>query len=166
MESEEIFAGFSVAAGDDRFGEHIKLGEGFPLDCKVSARDTRGAMCVFEFTAAWPPHVHRDQDEWVYVIEGEIEFAVGDRRFRLGAGESAFIPRKVAHAFGPPGGEPARYVNVFQPAGTMEEFFRALGKLELPTREQAINNHYAEGQIDLLCRVFDAHGMDLIPVVR
>src|SRR6266702_1931939 len=26
MKSEEMFVGFSVAAGDDRFGEHIRLG--------------------------------------------------------------------------------------------------------------------------------------------
>src|SRR5213595_3896602 len=39
MKSEEMFAGFSVAAGSDRFGEQIKLG-GEPLDCKVSAQDT------------------------------------------------------------------------------------------------------------------------------
>jgi DNA-binding transcriptional MerR regulator len=49
MKSEEMFLGFSVAAGKDRLGEHIKLG-GEPNDCKVSARDTDGAMCVFEFT--------------------------------------------------------------------------------------------------------------------
>src|SRR3984957_17588591 len=49
MKSKEMFAGFSVASGDDRFGKRIKLG-GEPLDCKVSARDTDGAMCVFELT--------------------------------------------------------------------------------------------------------------------
>src|SRR5580658_9819659 len=37
MKSEELFLGFSVAAGKDRFGEHIKLG-GEPHDCKVSAQ--------------------------------------------------------------------------------------------------------------------------------
>src|SRR5580658_8421567 len=35
MKSKEMFVGFSVAAGDDRFGEHIKLG-GEANDCKVS----------------------------------------------------------------------------------------------------------------------------------
>src|SRR6202011_2575974 len=49
MKSEEMFAGFSVAAGNDRFGEHIKLG-GEWNDCKVSPQDTEGAMCIFEFT--------------------------------------------------------------------------------------------------------------------
>src|SRR6266436_3831407 len=43
MKTNEMFAGFSVAAGNDRFGEQIKLG-GEPNDCKVSAKDTGGAM--------------------------------------------------------------------------------------------------------------------------
>src|SRR5438045_192528 len=49
MKSKEMFAGFTVAAGDDRFGERVMLGK-YPNDCKVSAKDTDGAMCVFEFT--------------------------------------------------------------------------------------------------------------------
>jgi hypothetical protein len=46
-----MFLCFSVAAGKDRFGEQIKLAEK-PRDCKVSARDTNGAMCVFALTEA------------------------------------------------------------------------------------------------------------------
>src|SRR5256885_14065846 len=45
MKRDEMFLGFSVAAGKDRFGEHIQVG-GEPSDCKVSAQDTQGAMCV------------------------------------------------------------------------------------------------------------------------
>src|SRR5215208_3126318 len=64
MKTEEMFGGFSVAAGDDRFGEHVTLGAGQPNDCKVSARDTGGALSVFEFTGdgGGPPHLHHDQD--------------------------------------------------------------------------------------------------------
>src|SRR5438270_5066799 len=96
MKSKEMFVGFSVAAGDDRFGERIQLG-GEPNDCKVSAQDTGGAMCVFEFTGSgWPRHLHYDQDEWIYVIEGEFDFLVGQdkKRFRASAGESVFLPRQ------------------------------------------------------------------------
>src|SRR5580692_8453194 len=60
MKSEEMFLGFRVAAGKDRFGEHIQVG-GQPSDCKVSAQDTQGAMCVFELTGgiwAGPRHLH------------------------------------------------------------------------------------------------------------
>ena len=63
--------------------------------------DTNGAMCVFEFTggSGGPRHIHHDQDEWIYIIDGEFQFEVGEKRFRVGAGECVFIPRKVAHVW-------------------------------------------------------------------
>src|SRR4051812_3617390 len=100
MKNEEMFVGFSVAAGDDRFGEQIKLG-GEPNDCKLSAQDTGGAMCVFEFTGngGWTRHLHHEQDEWIYILDGQYDFLVGEKRFRVGPGESVFVPRKVVHAW-------------------------------------------------------------------
>ena len=162
MKDEEMFAGFRVPAGDDRFGEHLKAG-GESVDCKLSAKDTDGAMCVFEFSFGWPRHLHREQDEWIYVVEGEVEFEVAERRFRVGAGESVFIPRQVAHGLSPAEGEPCKIINVFRPAGKMETFFRELSNVrDLPTREQAVSGTVSKEQIDTLKRLFDAHGMDLL----
>ena len=164
MKSEEMFAGFSVTAGDDRLGEHIKLG-GEPNDCKVSAQDTDGAMCVFEFTGmgGGPRHLHHEQDEWIYVIDGELGFVVGAERLRLTAGESIFIPRKTAHIWTCMSGRPAKIINVYQPAGKMEEFFREVSTFKnLPTREDVINKTYTEEQVQALDRLFSDHGMDLL----
>jgi len=162
MKSEEMFAGFSVAAGDDRFGENIKLGGG-PVDCKVSAKDTNGAMVVFEFTGQWPRHLHYEQDEWVYVIDGEFEFLVGENRFRLGAGGSVFIPRNVSHVWACLNGKAGKIINIYQPAGRMEEFFRELEKFKNPpTREQVINKTYTMEQKLGLSRLFESYGMDLL----
>src|SRR5207253_2836797 len=126
MKSEEMFLGFSVAAGKGRFDD-IKL-DGEPHDCKVSAQDTDGAMCIFEFTGTGggPRHLHHEQDEWIYVIRGEIDIEIGNERRHLSAGESAFLPRKVAHGWASAEGRPSRIINVYQPAGRMEEFFRQL----------------------------------------
>lgn len=125
MSGEEMFAGFKVASGKARFDEEVKLADE-PIDCKVSGRDRGGAMCVFEFTgsSSGPRRRHRDQDEWIYVIEGELMFVVGDRRFQAGAGESVFVPRQMTRAWGSANGWPARILDVYQPAGQMEEFFR------------------------------------------
>jgi DNA-binding transcriptional MerR regulator len=157
MKSEEMFLGFSVAAGKDRFGEHIQLG-GEPHDCKVSAQDTDGAMCVFEFTGAssGPRHLHLDQDEWIYVIAGEFNFEVGDRPFRAAAGESVFIPRKVPHVWACVNGKPGKIINVYQPAGKMEEFFRELSKYNgKPNVHEALS-------LNELARLYRDHGMDLL----
>jgi DNA-binding transcriptional MerR regulator len=157
MKSEELFAGFSVGAGKDRFNEGFSH-DGTRIDCKVSGKDTDGAMCVLEVNdTGWARHVNRDQDEWIYVVEGEVDLEMGKKRFHLGAGESMFIPRNVEHAWG---GVPARVINTYQPAGKIEEFFQAVaGYSGLPTRQQAIEKSYTAEQIDGLRRLFEAHGM-------
>src|SRR6202007_2155968 len=112
MRSEELFIGFSIGAGKDRFNDGFNR-HGTTVDCKVSGKDTDGAMCVLEVNnTAWPRHVNRDQDEWIYVVDGVVEVEVGKKRTRLGAGESVFIPRNVEHTWG---GVPAKVINTYQP---------------------------------------------------
>lgn len=156
MKSEEMFAGFSVGAGEARFGERITLGSE-PNDCKVSAKDTGGAMCVFEFTGGGggPRHLHYNQDEWIYVIEGEFDFQVGDQKYRLGPGGCVFIPRKVSHVWTVAQGKPGKVIDVYSPAGTMEEFFRELNKYKgKPQFHEALT-------IQQMHDFFAAYGMDL-----
>jgi DNA-binding transcriptional MerR regulator len=159
MKSEELFEGFGVAAGQDRFHDGFNR-HGTTVDCKVSGKDTAGAMCVLEVNnTGWPRHVNRDQDEWIYIVDGEVELEIGKKRFHLGTRESMFIPRNIEHAWAAVSA-PARILNTYQPAGKMEEFFQALAKFEeLPTSEQALEKSYTPQQIDGLKRVFEAHGM-------
>jgi DNA-binding transcriptional MerR regulator len=155
MTDEQIFAGFTVAAGDDRFGEGVRLG-GEPNDCKVAATDTGGALSVFECRhPGWPHHAHHEQDEWLYVVDGEIACEVGERRLRLGRGESVFVPRNVAHAWASRGELPAIVLEIYQPAGRMEQFFREVGRFTDPPIHEALS--LAE-----MKALFDAHGMRLL----
>jgi DNA-binding transcriptional MerR regulator len=158
MKSEEMFAGFSVAAGEGRFGERVKLGGVEPVDCKVSARDTDGAMCVFEFNgrSGGPRHLHYDQDEWIYVVDGEFEIHVGEKRFRVGPDECVFMPRKVSHAWVGLMDRLGRLINVYQPAGKMKEFFREVGKY---SGSPAIHKVLS---LEEFYQFFRAYGMDLL----
>jgi len=51
MKSEELFIGFRVGAGKDRFNDGFTR-YGTTIDCKVSGKDTGGAMCVLEVNNA------------------------------------------------------------------------------------------------------------------
>jgi len=159
MKSEELFIGFRVGAGKDRFNDGFTR-YGTTIDCKVSGKDTGGAMCVLEVNnTGWPRHVNRDQDEWIYVLDGEVEMEIGKKRFRLGTRESMFIPRNIEHAWAAVSA-PTKIINTYQPAGKIEEFFQVLAKFkDLPTREQAIEKSYTAKQKNGLKRVFEAHGM-------
>ena len=125
-----------VPSGQDMAGESHTLGFS-RIAFKTSAQETGGNLFMIEHTnllAGGPPlHLHHEQEEWFYVMDGEVLFQVGDRRLRLKPGDSVLAPRKVPHAFSGAGTGPARMLNAFTPAGKMEQFFRdiAHGKVDL-----------------------------------
>jgi quercetin dioxygenase-like cupin family protein len=99
------------------------------LGFKVSGEDTHGAVFLMEHVGLTkgggpPRHLHYDQEEWFYVIEGEVVAEVGKEKFRLKAGDSIFAPRKVPHAFLYVADKPGRMLIAFTPAGKMEAYFR------------------------------------------
>ena len=71
-----------------------------------------------------PLHLHIDQDEWFYVIEGEVAFQVGEQRLQLRSGESVLAPRRVPHTFSSVSPSPSRLLIAFTPAAKMEQYFR------------------------------------------
>jgi quercetin dioxygenase-like cupin family protein len=70
---------------------------------KISGADTNGEYGLLEITVrageGSPWHVHPDEDEWFYVLEGEFTVYVGERRLTLTAGSFAFGPKGVPHTF-------------------------------------------------------------------
>jgi quercetin 2,3-dioxygenase len=155
MTAEDLFAGFRVAVDEDRSGERVPLG-GDANDCKVSALDTAGALCAFEFrgNGGWPLHYHYEQDEWLYVVDGAVECHVGEQQYHLRAGESVFVPRKTPHVWAVRDG-PARILSVYQPAGRLEQLFREVGQYVDPPIHEALS-------VEEMVRLFDAHGMCLL----
>ncbi len=139
-----------VAAGEDRFGEHRGLGIS-ELDFKVSPADS-GGLFVLEntFHAKGGParHLHYDQDEWFYALEGEFIIEVGQERFTLKPGDSLLAPRKTPHVWAYVGDTRGRILIAFMPAGTMEAFFREVTKANaMPPQDPAL---------------WHAHGMELL----
>lgn len=115
-----------VHAGRDRLDEtHTGFGG---LQFKVSTQETGGNLFVVEHNnmkfGGPPLHLHFEQEEWFYVMEGEVLFQVGEKRVLLKPGDSILGPRKVPHAFCPTGATPGRMLIAFTPAGQMERFFR------------------------------------------
>ena len=85
-----------------------KEGEAFWLlgmlqTIKISGNDTAGQYGLIEIVApagiGSPWHVHPEEDEWFYVLEGEMTFWVADTRLSLKAGSFAFGPKNVPHTF-------------------------------------------------------------------
>ena len=73
-----------------------------------------------------PLHVHTREDEWFYVLEGEMTFWVDGQVSVAPAGSFVFGPKGLPHTF-IVSSEVARFLLVTEPAG-FERFTRALGQ--------------------------------------
>ena len=67
---------------------------------------------------AWPIaglHLHRDEDEAWYVLDGRLGFLIGDEEIEAGAGEGVFVPRGTPHSYWNAAPSQTRYVLVMGP---------------------------------------------------
>jgi mannose-6-phosphate isomerase-like protein (cupin superfamily) len=90
------------------------------IDFKVSTLDTNGGLSVSELIdvekGGPSRHLHHEQEEWFYVVEGEYVIEVGDERHELGPGDSLLAPREVAHVWAHVGEGRGRLICALQSA--------------------------------------------------
>ncbi|MGK7396120.1 MAG: cupin domain-containing protein [Candidatus Cyclobacteriaceae bacterium M3_2C_046] len=73
-----------------------------------------------------PPHYHNNYDEYFLVLEGEMEFLMGNETGILKKGEYAVIPRKTVHTFSNKSDATARWFNFHSPKG-FGDYMQSLG---------------------------------------
>jgi quercetin dioxygenase-like cupin family protein len=93
---------------------------------KVAPADSDGRLAAFHLVAppmSGPPrHVHTREDEWFYVLEGELVFEVDGERHTVGEGGSVWLRRGVVHAYQNLTARDARLLIVTTP-GAFCDFF-------------------------------------------
>ena len=100
---------------------------------KVAAGESDSGMSAVEFTAPrgfGPPlHVHNEEDELLYVIDGRIRLDVGDEPVYAETGTMVSLPHGIPHIFQVES-ETARFLTVTsgrQSAPSFDRFVSALG---------------------------------------
>ena len=154
LESKEESAVHVVKAGADRTGQpHKAARANSHLDFKVLTHETSGALFIMEnrnMVRGGPPrHVHYEQEEWFYFVEGsdEVLMEVGEKEFRLKPGDSVFAPRNVPHVWAYLGQQPGRMLFAFTPAARIESFFEETSKPDAKVNDPSR---------------FERHGMKLV----
>ena len=71
-----------------------------------------------------PLHLHRNDDEAWYVLEGTLNVLVGSEEIEAQAGASVVVPRGTPHTYRNPGPGPVRYLLVMTP--TIHRLIEAL----------------------------------------
>lgn len=83
-------------------------------------------------------HVHENEDELVYLLQGEIEVTLGDQTMRAVPGVMALLPRGVPHGFTNVGDTPSIVIDTILP-GDFDGYFvemAALYKSGEPSQEE------------------------------
>ena len=62
-------------------------------------------------------HVHADEDDAFYILEGVMTFEFGEREVEAGPGTFVLAPPDVEHGFRNDGDVPVRMLNIHAPAG-------------------------------------------------
>jgi len=95
-------AAFTLTSSEGRTPQPLNI-RGAELLVKLADADTHGAIAIFHEIApplSGPPlHRHTYEDEWFYVLNGEITIEVDGVRSVLSKGGSAFAPRGTVHTF-------------------------------------------------------------------
>jgi len=113
---------------------HGKLlaARGSTMFFKATRASTNGAFSFMERTLPPggrkpPAHIHTNCEEAFYVLDGEIEFFLGDDRVIGRAGSFVHVPGGVSHTFGNAATVPSRLLIIHAPA--MDGYFEELQAL-------------------------------------
>jgi quercetin dioxygenase-like cupin family protein len=108
-----------VAPGD---GRHLNAGSTRPT-VKVGPHLGSRLLGLLESElppgAGFPGHVHEEYEEIFYVLEGEIEYLIGDEWASADKGSTVFVPAGTAHGFRNPGQHTCRHLAIASPADAM-----------------------------------------------
>jgi quercetin dioxygenase-like cupin family protein len=99
---------------------------GFEATVLLRSEQTAGAIGAVEnrVPAGWegPPLHHHAFDEAFYVLDGELEFQLGDELVTAGPGAFVFAPGGAVHTLANRSEAPARYLLLCTPAGFERRF--------------------------------------------
>jgi mannose-6-phosphate isomerase-like protein (cupin superfamily) len=105
----------------DLRGDWFETPNGDVCAIRVPSDSTGGLYSLTEIVSqvgdGTPLHLHENEDEFIFVIEGTARIARGDEIFDVKAGEVAKLPKGVAHAWGNRADVPLRVAFVAMPGG-------------------------------------------------
>lgn len=97
-----------------------------------------------------PPHLHVDQDEYIYVLEGRIDLILDGQERSAGPGDLVRMPRAIPHAFFNNSGKVAKALFWAAPTGDLLQLYRRIHNLASPAD---------------VARVAAEHGVHFMPPV-
>lgn len=114
---------------------------------KVYSDDTLVWHATLPADTFVPPHIHPTQDEWIVMLEGDLEIEFGGEVQSAGPGDTIAMPRNEPHGIFNRSGKTATCVFGVAPARKLFELFAALDGVTDPEELVRIS---AQHEVDFL----------------
>ncbi len=141
------------------------LGPGDIYTFLATTVETDGAYFMLEGmvpqNAGPPPHIHHDQAETFYIVEGQLEVLMGDEVRDAKAGDFLHVSEGTPHSFINRLQTPAKIIATFVPAGNAERFFREA--LEETKDRNATPPQLDDAMIQRMMAAAERNGVELLP---
>ena len=119
---------YSLEPGSDLWEGKVPVPPGLDVEWLVTAEQSNNAYCLAKYTMHNEvlPHVHRNDDEALFILEGEPTVTIVGKPHRLKPGGFIFMPRDRPHSISSEG--PWTCLGISAPAG-FELLIKDLGEL-------------------------------------
>jgi len=143
----------------------ILLGPGDIYTLFATAAETDGDYIALEGLVppdAGPPlHIHHDQVETFYIVQGEMEMTLGDQVYEAKAGDYVHVSKGTPHSFLNRSRTTTKMIFTFVPAGDIEECFRE--SFKETTDRHAPTEPLTEAFIQRMLQAADRHDIEILP---
>jgi mannose-6-phosphate isomerase-like protein (cupin superfamily) len=160
MSAQADARGYALAAGEGEASWWL----GGLATIKATGKETGGRYTLVEVLepdgAEAPLHVHHNEDEGFWILEGELTFRVGDQTLQASPGSFVFGPKGVPHTYRVAAG-PAKLLFILSPAG-FEELIHATSEpaeaLTLPPPSEPPT----EAEMESLAAIVRQYGAEIL----
>ena len=119
---------------EEKYSVHIGPGRKLGAQLVIAPRESQGGIAVVVHTLppkslAAPPHRHSREDEYSFVIEGELTVWEEGRVQTFKAGTCVLKARNILHTFWNEGDKPLRFVEIIAP-GDFAHFFAEVDQVQ------------------------------------
>ncbi|MGI9372576.1 MAG: cupin domain-containing protein [Hyphomicrobiales bacterium] len=95
-----------------------------------------------------PPHIHPDQDEFIYMLDGRFDLFLDGKETTAEAGDLIVMPRAIPHGIFNKSGAPVKCFFWVSPTGSLVELFKKIHNV--PDPEEVV-------------RLASQHGVNFLP---
>lgn len=98
--------------------EEVRRGSGPSVAKTVAGELMKVAVVAYQDGEGPMPHVHPNEEQYLFMLEGEMRMILGDEDRLIGPGDLVHIPKGVQHGTRAVG--PVKFFTVKSPAGNGE----------------------------------------------